>query len=286
MTKFIQERALLVSLSISSWTASKKDNKASTAVKQQHGAAAKAGWYNKRLIDPSSLLAIGQIEGRARDYHYMMTLPWGNNGERLLSGEAFFDYTSKMNEFSQAFTDEVKKFVIAYPQLVQDARQMLGTMYEPGDYPAPSDIRHRFDIKTVFTPIPDVADFRVDIGDAAIEEIRKGLTEAVNDRMKSATRECWMRLDEAVGAMAEKLIVPDAVFRDSLVDNLRVLCELLPKLNITKDQNLEIVIDNVRTLLLVEPAYLRRNKMTRAATAYAAEEIRKDIAPWIKQEPS
>ena len=42
--------------------------------------------------------------------------------------------------------------------------------------------------------------------------------------------------------MAEKLADSDKIFRDSLINNLCDLCDLLPKLNITGDKNL----DNMR----------------------------------------
>ncbi len=277
-SRLVQERAMLVGLSISSWTASKKDNKASTAVKQQHGAAAKAGWYNKRLIDSDALLPIGKVEGRLREYHYSQTLPWADNGERMLPGASFFEYAAKMRELKAEFETAVQAFVAVYPQLVQDARAMLGTMYEPGDYPDVQDIRRRFSVKTTFTPVPDAEDFRVDLGDDAVNEIRENITNAVNERMKGALRECWVRLDEVVGKLHERLDDPKAVFKDTLITNVEVLVELLPKLNITNEPELTGITARVRAQLLAEkPERLRRNKTVRAQVAASAKLILDEV---------
>lgn len=280
MSKPLQEKAMLVGLSISSWTASKKDNKAGDSVKAQAAAAAKAGWFNKRLVDPAALQPISKVEGRLRDFHYKFTLAWSDNGDRILPGAAFMDYTEGLRKLKAEFEGAVDTFVRDYPQLVQNARQMLGAMYEPGDYPTPASIAQRFGVKNTFSPVPDAEDFRVDVGAEAVEEIKKNITANVESRLVGATRECWDRLDEVVVRMVRTLGDPEAVFRDSLVDNIRVLVDVLPKLNIAGDVKLSNVIAKIRSWLLVEPDDLRRSKKLRALTADKAAEILAEIAPW------
>lgn len=280
----LQEKAMLVNLSISAWTASKKDNKASDSVKAQAAASSKAGWFNKRLIDPAALEKLNKIEGRARDLHYRMTLPWGDNGDRILPAPAYMDYMDAIRVIRIEHEQARNEFVSNYPSLVQGARQMLGAMYDPKDYPEAHKVAERFDIRLNFTPVPDAQDFRVDVGDEAVHEIRRSITESVEKRLHGATRECWIRLDEVVKAMVIKLSDPDAVFRDSLVENIRVLVEMLPKLNITGDTKLNMVIQMVKSWLLIEPADLRRDKKLRAFTADKAAEILAEIGPWVKTE--
>lgn len=286
MANPLQEKAMLVAVSVSAWTASKKDNRASDSVKAQNAATAKAGWFNKRLVDPTSLQPISKVEGRIRDFHYKMTLPWSDNGDRVLPGMAYMEYTDGLRNLKTEFEKEVSIFCTNYPQLVQDARTMLGAMYEPGDYPAIESIKGRFGVTSTFSPIPDAADFRVDVGAEAVEEIRKNITANVEQRLVGATQDCWVRLEEAARAMHERLLDPKAVFRDSLVENLRVLTHLLPKLNVAGDKNLDITIDNVRTWLLIEPDDLRKRKTLRAFTAEKAGEIMKDCQLWITSKPN
>lgn len=280
MSNALQERAMLVNLSISSWTASKKDNKASESVKSQNAAASKAGWFNKRLIDPAALQPIGKMEGRIRDFHYRFTLAWGDNGDRVLPGAAFMEYTDGLRKLKSEFEDEVHLFKRNYPQLVQDARTMLGSMYDPGDYPDANTIMARFDVRTSFSPVPDAADFRVDVGQEAIDEIKASITANVESRLVGAARECWVRLEEVVRAMRDKLVDEKAVFRDSLVENIRTVAQVLPKLNIMNDANLDITLDAVRVYLLVNPDDLRKSLKLRRATMEHADDILKDIGTW------
>lgn len=280
MTTAIQERAMLVNLSISAWTASKKDNKVSNAVKANQAASAKAGWFNKRLIDPSALDPINQIEGRARTMHYKMTLPWGDNGDRMLPSQAYFEYTDQLRALRSEHETAVATFVGQYPDLVQAARQMLGSMYDPADYPEVNRIAERFSMRAVFSPVADADDFRVDIGDEAVAEIKKSINEAAEQRLKGATRDCWLRLEEVVKNMAERLVDPKATFRDSLVGNIESLLELLPKLNVANDPALKTMCTEVGAWLIISPTDLRKNKKLRAFTAEKADEILEKIKPW------
>lgn len=280
----LQEKAMLVNLSISAWTASKKDNKAGEAVKAQASASSKSGWFNKRLIDPAALDKLNKIEGRARDLHYRMTLPWGDNGDRILPAPAYMDYMDAIRVIRGEHEQARGEFVRDYPALVQGARQMLGAMYDPKDYPDVGRVAERFEIRLGFNPVPDASDFRVDVGDEAVAEIRKSITESVEKRLQGATRECWIRLEEVVKRMATTLGDPEAVFRDSLVENIRVLLGVLPKLNITGDTKLSMVIQLCHSWLLIDPTDLRKDKKLRLFTADKAAEILAEIQPWVKTE--
>lgn len=276
----LQKRAMLVGLSISAWTASKKDTKASESAKASAGAKSSAGWFNKRLVDPASLQPISKLEGRIRDFHYRHTLPWSDNGDRVLPGAAYMDYMDGLRKLKQEFENEVETFVKNYPMLVQDARQILGAMYDPKDYPTPESIAGRFSVNTTFSTVPDAGDFRVDVGDEAVAEIKKNIEGNVQARLAGATRDCWDRLHQVVKAMAERLGDDTAVFRDSLVENIELLVDIIPKLNVANDEKLDYTVKKVRDWLCVNPASLRSQLTLRRLTAEKAVEILREIEPW------
>ena len=59
-------------------------------------------------------------------------------------------------------------------------------------------------------------------------------------------------------------------FRDSVVTNLVKLVDVLPKLNVTGDPELERLAAQVRASLLVDPQELRKSESIRSETAKAA----------------
>lgn len=273
----LQERAMLANLTIRCWTARKLDRKVSEEVTLQHGAK-DAGNFNKLLIDKVSLAPYVQHTGRVREYHYKMTLPWGDNGDRLLPSKAYFDYTTAMRTFRQNADKLADEFEREYPKQVANARARLGSMYNASDYPPVSDIRNRFSINISFLPVPDAEDFRVDVGTEAIEEIKASITNAVIERQVQAVKECWLRLYEVISKIESTLRKDKAIFRDSLITNASDLIELLPKLNINDDKDLNSICEDIKAKLIINPQKLRNNYQRRTEFAEIAASILQDIA--------
>src|SRR6266704_6097519 len=114
----LSSRAMLCSLSISMWSAQKHDPEASEEIAQRHGAQADAGRYHKVLLPKEALTEIHKIVSEARQEHYFMTLPWDDNGYRVLPAAAYMDHTEKMREISNRFTPAVDTLVQRFEQLV------------------------------------------------------------------------------------------------------------------------------------------------------------------------
>ena len=129
-------------------------------------------------------------------------------------------------------------------------------------------------------PLPDAGDFRVTLGDEEKERIKKQITAAVEASLQVASRDLWQRLYEAVSHLAERLhaykVTEEGVthpFRDSVVTNLVKLVDVLPKLNVTGDPELERLASQVRASLLVDPQELRTSESVRSETAKNAAAI-------------
>lgn len=267
----LQTSAMLATLNISQWTARKHDKKVSSQVEQQHNAK-DAGRFNKILVAKESLEAIGAIATAARTKHYKLTLPWGDNGERLLPATLFEEYTGAMRDFRHAFEDRVRDFVRDYPQLKIDALQRLGSMYNAEDYPHPNDIANRFGFRVDFSPMPVANDFRVNLNEQYVSSIRTEIEARMVDRQKEAMRHCWERVREVVSHIHERLADKDKTFRNTLITNAQELLAILPALNITNDPELTAVAQEVKNML-VAPERLREDATLRSETADRAAEI-------------
>src|SRR5579884_3866071 len=84
----LSSRAMLCSLSISMWSARKHDPAASEEIASRHGAKSDAGRYNKVLLPKQALAEIQKIVSEARHEHYFITLPWADDGYRVLPAAA------------------------------------------------------------------------------------------------------------------------------------------------------------------------------------------------------
>lgn len=284
----LASRAMLCSLSISQWTARKHDPEASEEIAARHGAQANAGRYNKILLPREALAEIQKIASEARREHYFMTLPWDDAGYRVLPAAAYLDHAAKLREYCQKFAAAADTFAGTFNELVRDSRVRLGGLFRAEDYPSIGEIREKFSFETKVMPLPDARDFRVSLGDEETARIQRQITATVQASLTVASRELWRRLYEAVSHMAERLsaykvsdVGVEHPFRDTVVTNLVRLVEVLPKLNVADDPELERMADQVRASLLVDPKTLRTSETSRNETARAAAAIAQQMAGYM-----
>jgi hypothetical protein len=271
MNTAIQDAAMLATLNISQWTARKYDKKVSSEVEKAHSAK-DAGRFNKMLIAKEALEDIAKIAGAARTFHYKLTLAWDDNGPRLLPASMFMQYGEKLRDFKSQYKNAVDRFVRDYPALKNDAITRLGTMYNPLDYPDVSEIARKFSMEVTIDPIARADDFRVQLNEGYVKEIKREMEQRLNERQKVAVQGCWERVRDVVAHMHERLSDEEAVFRDSLINNARELVDLLPGLNFMNDPELELIRTEVDRML-VDPGRLREDKGLRNETAQKAADI-------------
>ena len=273
-TDSIHSCAVLVKLSISTWTARRFDKLITAEVNASHGASGDAGRYNKHLLTGETFKAISKIASDTRTAHYANTLAWTDEGWRLLPTANWQAYTDLTRNLRSRFDSALSDFVAEYPQLKELARTRLNGMYKEADYPAPHQMRDKYSFSVDFSPVPSGGDFRLDLPQAQIEVLESQIEDRVTVATSEAMKDVWDRLYTTVEAMKERLSKPDAIFRDSLVHNARELVELLKRLNVTGDASLEAMRISVRdSLTLYDPKTLREDTVARAETAQKATDI-------------
>ena len=267
----IEEKAMLVKLSISMWTARKHDKRATATVESTYHTTA-AGRFNKVLIAQDAIQEVSKAANAARSFHYENTLPWTDEGYRLLPSKNFDFYSAEMRKLKAVFERAVEKFSSNYNALVDDARVRLNGLFNQTDYPL--NIRSKFDFETAISPVPSKSDFRVDVGNEETAKIRADIEIRTKNAAADAHRDLYRRLAETVNHIADRLRDEKAVFRDSLVNNLIKLCELIPRLNINSDPELEKLRKEAEEkLCLCDPQTLRNDKQARKRTARDASAI-------------
>jgi hypothetical protein len=272
----IHTRALLVWLQISTWSARKYDRSVSNKVNRDAGATDDAGRYNKLLLpgDATSYKTLVTLLGSLRAWHYTETLAWSDEGNRLLTTANFMRYAdtlrTKITEIDRATED----FVSDYPALRTAAAMKLKGLYKPEDYPDVSDIRGKFGVKVSYNPVPIAEDVRVNLAADQIAMIEASINANNTSSVQTAMRDAWERLHTVVNTAAVKLADPSAIFRDSLIGNVSELCDVLKRLNVTDDPDLERMRQTVASqIATMSPDTLRSSKVARQQTADKAKQI-------------
>ena len=277
----IESKAMLINLSISCWSGRKYDRKVSDEIAEEKSAEQSAGRYNKCIINRPVIAKIEKVANKIRIFHYTNTLPWGNEGSRILPSANYFDYTKRFRELKYEFENASNEFINQYENEIIAAQKTLGAMFKQEDYPTKSRIEGAFSVETSVYPIPIASDFRVALGKEEEEKIKNDIENNIKNVINVATKDLWQRLYDVVSKMHNKLKDKDSIFRDSLVENIGELCQLLPKLNVTGDNELEKTRREIESTLLVKPESLRNNETLRETTAAIAENLAAKMAGYI-----
>jgi len=279
----ISSAAMLVELSIGTWTGRKLDKKASGEVTQSNGAAVGVANVNKKLLgDCAELDAVQKFTANARNVHYACTMPWSDTGLRLLPTTQYFKYTQEMTALQNEYQRLVQLFLDAYSWEIQNAQLKLGALFNPDEYPTADSLTSKFRFRMNYMPLPDVGDWRVAIGNETEQALRSQYEGYYAQQLQSAMGDVWKRAHDALTKMSERLDYSDTntrkVFRDSLVSNVTDMIELLGACNVTNDPVMSAAQRDLDEAMRgITPDALREDAYLRAETRRKVNEVRKTI---------
>jgi hypothetical protein len=284
----LSERAILTTLNVSQWTARKFDSDETLSVNRKHGLAIQAARVNKNLLPTKNneLQVLQQVTGMIRKDFDKHTLPWSVDGMRILKSDVYMDFSREVRHWQDTWESARDTFLAAYPMLKQEAASALGSMYDEADYPTVSELRHRFKFAVRFMPIADDRDWRIDVGDDVKAKLKADIRAQLMEVEQAAMASAWSRVHDLVEKTVERLAYPDAIFRDSLVDNAVDLCALMPSLNISNDPEMENVRQTIeRTLAKFSGNVdaLRHDPLVRSDAADKLAEIMRKMAGYTKR---
>jgi hypothetical protein len=271
----ITQKAMLAAVHISIWTATKHDRKVSRDVADRHGARERAGRYNKQLLMGAGKLDdLRTLAGQIRQHFYKITLPWSDEGFRLLPSHFLFDLTARMREFEAGFSSGVEQFLGVYPDYIREARAELGSLFREEDYPSADKLREKFSVRLEILPVPTGDDFRVTMSAEEQARIAREIDANVRQSLTRGTDDLWKRLRDVVSHMVDKLSEPETRFHATLVTNIFDLVSLLPQLNVNQDPDLVRFAAQIRDSLCNYTAQdLKKHDILRATTAAEAAGI-------------
>jgi hypothetical protein len=283
-THALTERAMVANLSIGVWQGYKLDKAATRKVTDDNGASADAARVNKHTVPKEMLAPIVSAAGAVRSHFYDNTLPWRDNGDRLMTRTLFMPFIEQHERLVQEFKDAVDTFLtVKYQSAIEKAEFRMGALFKRDDYPSPSDLYRRFYVNLDIDALTTSDDFRVQIDAEQADKVRAAMEQAAEQRVQTAMQDVWQRLAKTVGYFAERMNDPGKVFRDSTVENIAELIDLIPGLNVLDDPNIEAVRQQVKTKLTgVDAKDIRKDPALRAELGGEAAQIVSHLEGFMK----
>ena len=258
----LTDDAMLVDLRITAWSGRRYDREASDHVAASHDASSSAGRYNKHLLPKSAFAALTAVTSEARKTHYAQTLPWDDKGARLLTVANYDRYTELLDGIRERMVRQRTRFIEDYDLNVDQARLNLGKLFRIEDYPSKEALIGKFSVRYRITPVPDADHFMARLASDDTERVKRDIEAHNSERLAEGIADLYRRLAEAVDRVSERLRDDEQgkplVFRDSMIENIRELVDIVPRLNIFDDHGLAALCDQVkRKIASADPASLR-----------------------------
>lgn len=279
----ICSKAMVANLNIGLWLGHRLDREATRKVVEGAGAATDAARVNKHLVPKEALKPVQTAASAIRLHFYDKTLPWKDNGDRLLTRAMYMPFIEEHERLTTRFNQEVVTFLDdTYLEARERAAFRMGDLFKSDDYPGPESLRRRFYVNLDIDIVTQAGDFRVQMDDEEVATIQQNMERAMQERLGKAMHDLWERLADTVGHFAGKM-GSNEVFRDSTVRKLQEVVDLLPSLNVLDDPDLEAIRCDIRDRLTgFTPADLRNDKGTRAEAARQANQIMDRLGGFMK----
>ena len=283
----IARSAMLVDLNICVYSGRRMDKKTQDEVTSSKSSGSKraASVYKNLFAECKELDDITKFASRVRAEHYRLTLPWSDNGQRLLPTKCLFDYQTAMNRYRDEFERLVELFLDKYDTLVAAAAFQLGGLFDRAEYLPRDMVRRRFSIDTGMVPVPLAGDFRVEIEAEVQQDLIDQFERRMQASMMQANRDAWDRLYKVLSKISDRLTMEEdggkRTFHDTMIGNAEELCGLLTALNVGDDPKLEHARFRLEEALNgVTPKVLREEDSTRIETKRKVDAILADF-DWL-----
>ena len=271
--------AVLVSVDVNVWSATKQDRGISDEVTQAKKAESSAGRFVKNL------LADDQFHKRVSNYRQTIynwlkrsTFRW-NNAQDILPVINLEKFKKEFNDHEVEFNRLLDSFINNYQAIVSNMAFKAGDMFNQNDYPSASEVRNKFGIRLYVAEVP-AHDWRCQISNDIAEDLKgqyerqaEGIitgilneqVERITEVMESISHCCG--IDETKDSVSGETKTKRRKIYESTLDKAKDLCntfkQFKPIENEVSNKLASAVLGLERTLNGVDSDLIRENDMVR-----------------------
>jgi hypothetical protein len=223
---------------------------------------------SKQLLNKRNehYLAVTGCLNRAREVWMEMTVPYPENGLRLIRRESVQSFDDRMTAIKTELDGAVVELDRAYrEELLPQARKALGQLFNPEDYP--ESLVGEFDLEWSFRGI-DPPDYLRQVSPRLYEQEQERIRARFEEAVALAEQAFTDEFAKMVEHLVDRLTVgPDGkakVFRDTAVGSMREFFSRFSEMDIGSNAELSAMIAEAqRAVEGVDVAKLRKDVIAR-----------------------
>ena len=240
----LTNKTIAVSIVHRSWTGTKYDNKQRSNLHKQFGLASQSTFnVTKNLFGGQDdlLKEIRAIGKHCREVSKFYCVGQLSEGVWILPYALLFKHEEKVKALKEKHDALVKKFCDTFSTRVADAIARSNGAVSEEDFPSYGEIKNKFELDVQITAVPSVS---------ALDKI---LGEDQKEVVKKATDDLQKKIDESVANVFSRIhttledligIAKPQGFRESSLNKIENLVNILPELNFSSDKRISEIADS------------------------------------------
>jgi len=215
----------------------------------------------KKLLDTrnEAFQAVSSVRSQIVSYWKSLSLPYPEPGVRLLKQDDIEQFNQSIGEFRAKLVEAVANLDRQYESLKAAARERLGSLYNPADYP--TSLLELFAVEWDFPSI-EPPDYLLRLNPQLYQQESERITARFNEAVKLAEQAWTSELAKLVEHLVERLgneaDGSKKVFRDSAVTNLNDFFARFRSLNVNSNADLDRLVETAqRAIQGVQPQTMR-----------------------------
>ena len=233
--------AVLVSVDVNVWSATKQDRVISDEVTTLKNADASAGRFVKNLLaDDIHHKKVSNYRQTIYNWLKRSTFRW-NNSQDLLPVANLEKFKIEFAEHEMEYYRLLDNFLLNYQSIVSDMAFKQGDMFSQDDYPSVDEVRNKFGIRLYVAEVPS-HDWRCSISDDIAGDLKQQyemqaeqiITGIVNDQVARITEvmesisHCCGVIEKQDGTTGEVIIKKRKIY-DTTIEKAKELCDTFKK---------------------------------------------------------
>lgn len=209
------------------------------------GAAEKFLSAGKKLIDTAhpSYRAVTAVRTQIANSWKSLTLPYPEPGLRLIRQDRVTQFDAQLQRYRTALAQAVEELDAQFPELTQQARQRLGSLFNPRDYPG--SLRDAFTVDWDFpalTPPEYLRQLSPELYERECARMQARFEQAVTLAEEAFTAEFGQLVSHLCERLSGTTDGQPKIFRDSAVTGLREFFERFRSLSIRSHPELDHLV--------------------------------------------
>jgi len=197
---------------------------------------------SKALLDRKhpAVLRLNALRRTIRDWWFQNSLPYVEQGIRLVRQEKVTAFNEQLQAFERELADAVAELSAAYAEIVDDARERLGSLFDGSDYPADpaSEFQMSWDFPSLAPP-----DYLLQINPALYEQELAKMKARFSETVELAETTFATEFATLVGELRDRITAENMRFPEGKLRHIQEFVGRFRDLSIGSNGDLDRLVD-------------------------------------------